>query len=211
MGQVKRLRREKAETTRLKILRAAEAEFTERGYHGATMASIANRAGVAGQTVYFVFHTKSALISALIDLLVMGEDAPEIPQETEWWAAMQTEPDPAESLRHFIRGAAPLFARASTISEILRGAALTDDELRETYDYHEQLRYVAYREVIETVASKGKLRDGLDIDAATDVLLTVYGDSTYCLMTVERGWDQNRVVEWLCDVVPVALLAQATE
>ena len=42
--------------------------FVEKGYHGATVASIAARAGVATQTVYYVFNTKAALISAAIDL-----------------------------------------------------------------------------------------------------------------------------------------------
>ena len=175
------------------------------------MASIARRAGVAGQTVYFVFHTKSALISQLIDLLVMGEDEPTLPQDTPWWSAMRTDPDAVESLRHFIRGAGPLFARASTMSEILRGAALTDGEQRETYEYHERLRQAGFREVVEVVASKGRLRPPLDIAAATDVLLTVFGDSTYYLMTVERRWDHERVVEWLCDAVPLLLLAPSAE
>ena len=68
-ADVKGPRRRRAEATRQKILRAAHEEFVERGYHGATIASIARRAGVATQTVYFVFHTKTELVSAAIDAL----------------------------------------------------------------------------------------------------------------------------------------------
>lgn len=205
MADVKAARRDRAAATRSRILRAAHEEFAERGYHGATIASIARRAGVATQTVYFVFHTKAALISALIDVLVMGEEPPVIPQDTAWWAAMRSDPDPREGLRHFIRGAAPLFERASATSEILRAAALTDDEVRQTHEFHEGLRQAAFREVIELLAARGPLRAGLDLDSATDVLLTVFGDSTYHLLRTERGWTPAQLVDWYCDALPALL------
>lgn len=207
MAGVNRERRSRAEATRAKIVAAAHDEFVEKGFHGATIASIANRAGVAAQTVYFVFHNKVTLISAVIDSRVMGEDAPTIPQETAWWKAAVAERDGAEALRIFIRGASPLFERASAISEILRAAALTDDELAATHREHETMRLEAFRDVIGMVATKAKLRAGLDLDAATDAFFTVYGDTTFYQLTVERGWSTERVVDWLCDVVPGMLLA----
>lgn len=207
MTDVKPARREKAEATRRRILAAAHEEFAEKGYHGATMATIAARAGVAGQTVYFVFHTKAALISALIDQLVTGVDHPHIPQDSAWWAAMRSTPDAAEALRHFIRGAAPLFARASAISEVLRAAALTDADVHETYQSHELRRETGFREVVEVIASKHPLRPELNIDTATDVLLTIFGDSTYYMMTTDRGWTHDRFFDWACEAVPLLLLA----
>ena len=45
------------------------------------MAAIAQRAGVAVQTVYFVFHTKAELLSRVIDAAVLGPD-PNPPEET---------------------------------------------------------------------------------------------------------------------------------
>ena len=72
MADVKSSRREKAAQTRARIVEAAHAEFLDNGFHGATIASVARRAGVATQTVYFVFHTKAELISAVIDAMVMA-------------------------------------------------------------------------------------------------------------------------------------------
>ena len=43
-------------------MRAAIEVFTESGYVGARMSDIADRAGVAVQTVYFTFHTKAELL-----------------------------------------------------------------------------------------------------------------------------------------------------
>jgi AcrR family transcriptional regulator len=207
MPDVKSSRREKSARTRARIIEAARAEFLERGFHGATVASVAARAGVAAQTVYFVFHTKAELISAVIDAAVMGEsDLP--PELTEWWRAMVVEPDAAESLRMFIRGAADSFERASAISLVLSAAALTDNELRARSEQHEQLRRSGFREVIVGVAAKGPLAPELDIDTATDILLTVYGDATYHSLRTDRGWSEDQVVNWLADALPRLLLAQ---
>jgi len=206
MSQVKGSRREKADATRLRILRAAHDEFVEKGYHGATVASIAARARVAPQTVYYVFNTKAALLSATIDLLVMGEEEPVIPQDTEWWQAMMAEQDATRALGHFVRGAAGLFQRASALSEILRAASLTDEEVQRTYDHHERLRAAGFREVVEVLSTKGRLRAGLSIGTATDVLLVVFGDSTYYLLTHDRRWNHDDVVSWFCSSLPALLL-----
>jgi AcrR family transcriptional regulator len=56
MDDVKRVpRKERAARTRRAIIAAATQEFRSSGYHGATMSAIAMGAGVAVQTVYFVF------------------------------------------------------------------------------------------------------------------------------------------------------------
>lgn len=206
MSDVKSSRRSKAEATRRRILDAAHLEFLDRGYHGATIASIATRAGVAPQTVYFVFHTKAELISAAVDMLVMGEEAA-VPQAADWWADMRDEPEPRQALRHFVRGAAALFERASGLSEILRAAALTDDEVRRTHLQHEELRETGFREVVEQLAAKGPLREGLTLATATDILLVAFSDSTYLQLTTERGWSHEATIDWFCDALPSLLLA----
>ena len=89
-GQGKRST-DKAVATRGRIIAAAETEFAAHGYHGATIADIATRAGVAPQTVYFTFNTKAKLMSAVIDRAVMGDD-PHLPESTDWWSAMIAEP-----------------------------------------------------------------------------------------------------------------------
>lgn len=207
MAEVKsNSRRQKADATRRRIVAAAHQEFAANGYQGATIASIARRAEVAAQTVYFVFHTKAALISAVVETAVVGDEDPTPPERSAWWAEMVASPSASEALRTFVRGAAPSFARASAISGILRAAALTDEELAGTYAFQEDLRHRSFRQAVEVVASKGALRSGLTVDTATDVLMTVYGDGAYLLMTTERGWSHDQVVDWWCEALPLLLL-----
>jgi AcrR family transcriptional regulator len=52
--------------TREKLLHAAEAEFGERGYADASIASITQRAGVALGTFYVYFESKEEIFRALV-------------------------------------------------------------------------------------------------------------------------------------------------
>lgn len=200
-------RRARALRTRRSILDAACAEFIERGYHGATIASIAARAGVAAQTIYFVFHTKADLVSAVIDDRVLGPDSPQDPQASAWWVAMTAAPTATAVLDAFVRGTAPLLDRAAPVSEVVRAAAATDDEVRAIHAKHDELQRAGYRRVIEIAAERGPLGHGLTVKTATDVLLTLCGDSLWVQLTADRGWTTEQVVDWLLTAVPAAILA----
>lgn len=56
--------------TRARILAAAEKEFAEKGYDGATLADIAQRADCSVGAVYFRFKDKSALFLAIAESFV---------------------------------------------------------------------------------------------------------------------------------------------
>lgn len=206
MPDVKRTRREKAAATRRAIIQAAHVEFVESGFQGATMASIAKRAGVATQTVYFVFHTKPELISAVIDTAVMSEDDPLPPQSTQWWRAMVEEPDAAEALRIFLRGVGTLFERAATISEVLRAAAFNDPEVRRTHEMHEGMRRMGYDQVLDVLQSKAPLRSDRTREQLLGMFLVVCGDAVYHLYAVEQGWSHDEIVDWWCATLPGLLL-----
>ena len=60
-GAVPGARRTRADATRRRMVDAAAKLFAQRGYAATTMAAIAQQAGVAVQTVYFTFHSKTEL------------------------------------------------------------------------------------------------------------------------------------------------------
>ena len=84
-------RRERAEATRSRMIEAAAHLFRESGYAATTMSAIAKGSGVAVQTVYFTFHTKTELLSAVADLAITGGTASE-PMRTKWAQAAIAEP-----------------------------------------------------------------------------------------------------------------------
>ena len=65
-SEPKLTRAEKTALTRRRMLDAAFTTFAESGYHGASMADIARRAGVAEPTMYFTFHSKSELLQQVL-------------------------------------------------------------------------------------------------------------------------------------------------
>lgn len=207
MDDVKRMsRKERAARTRAAIVRAATEEFRTRGYHGATMAAIAKGAGVAVQTVYFVFHTKPALLTAAIDSAVMGETDPLPPDRTEWWQKGTTTADGRRAVELFVSNVAEISTRAATLGRVAVAALATDPEVVDVIAHHESLRSQAFRSYVDTLAARGLLKDGLDPAEATDVLLTLAGSEIFLDFTEGRGWSVERYVAWTAHTLCLVLL-----
>jgi AcrR family transcriptional regulator len=64
------------EDRRAQILTAAEAVFSDRGYHGATIHEIAERAGLAEGTIYLYFASKRDLLLATWDQVALSSLVP---------------------------------------------------------------------------------------------------------------------------------------
>ena len=78
-------------------------------------------AGVAVQTVYFTFRTKSDLLQAVYEHVVLGPDGVP-PHLTEWWRATEGEPDVARSRsRRSGRGHRELLERAAPLVWVVLG------------------------------------------------------------------------------------------
>lgn len=45
--------------------------------------------------------------------------------------------------------------------------------------------------MIELIAAKGRLRSGIDLDMATDILLNFVGDDLYLAFLRDRGWTHD--------------------
>ena len=60
-------REDKRQANRARILQAARKVFAQRGYHGATIAQIADEAGLSNGAVYYNFANKEDLFLALLD------------------------------------------------------------------------------------------------------------------------------------------------
>lgn len=199
-------RKERAARTRRAIVAAATEEFRAAGYHGTTMAAIARRAGVAVQTVYFVFHTKPALLTAAIDHAVMGDDALP-PDRTAWWQEATTTPDGTRALTVFVTEVTTINARAASLDRVAVAAATTDPDLAAVVAHHEALRVRGFRAYADTLAGRRLLKQGLDPAEATDVLLTLVGSHVFLDVTEGRGWSVERYIGWTVDVLGTTLLA----
>ena len=198
-------RREQAAATKERVIRAAIAVFTEAGYVGARMTDIADRAGVAVQTVYFTFHTKAELLQDCFDFAVLGpERLP--PMEQPFFSDLLAARSGRACLAAFVRGNSAILSRAAAITEVAESAP-QEPEAAAVVARSERLRREGLAQIVGLVSDRFRLRAGLTSDDATDLLLMLSSPATY--LTLRRyGWSEDKYVEWLTDTLARQLLAQ---
>jgi len=209
-GAATNTRREQARQSKARILAAARDLFAAKGYHGTTMTQIAERSGLAVQTVSYFFGTKPRLLGELISAVVTGAIAPSEetiePERSEWFARALDEQDGRQSLAIFVQGGLPTFTRAAAVADVARVAAQTDPDVEAIYRRSEHHRRTQFRRIVQSLADHGTLRDDLTVDTATDILTTVFSPHTYLTYTSDLGWTDAQTAGWLADALPRLLL-----
>jgi AcrR family transcriptional regulator len=201
-------RREQAAATRELILDAARRLFAERGYAAASVGAVATEAGVAPRTVYLAFDSKANLLRGVWHRALRGErdDVP-IPDQP-WYRAVLAEPDPERQLRLGAENAVAVKRRVGRIFAVIRGGALVDPDVAGLWERIQTEFHANQGAVVETIAAKGALREGLDAATATDLLWTLNHPDVWHLLVEERGWSPESYEAWLVGAVCSQLLGR---
>lgn len=186
-------RQERTAQTRGRMLNAAYDLFCEQGFRATTMDSIAERAGVAVQTLYFTFHTKDALLQEVHDHTVLGDD-PTPPPQQAWHVAAMTEPDGRRALAQIIEGVMAIQARVAPMVPVFQ--AVSADAAGRVFRRGEELRRKGYEQLTDALATKTPLRAGLTRAKASDLLFVVLGPELYRSLVLECGWSQADWQAW---------------
>jgi AcrR family transcriptional regulator len=201
-------RRERSRATHQRIVEAAHRLFTTQGYASTTMAQVAESAGVAVQTVYFVFHTKAALLARAIDFAVLGWEAPRPPQEQPWYRAMEEAPEISEALRHLVTGVGEIMPRVIPLN--LAARASDDPELARVMAESEAWRADSFRVILDILCTKALLREGLGPERATHLLLLYVGEDVYHLLVGTYRWSHEEWVDWTVAALVHEVFGQAS-
>lgn len=200
-------RKDRAKATRRKILAGAETEFLAKGFQAATMADIAERAGVSVQMLYFSFGTKAKLMGAIVENAVLGAESPVEPMKSDWYEHVKEATTAADTIRRFIIGSGPVFQRASPIALVGDAGATTDPELAAITRHGDELRASNFTSVVELAATKGPLKSGNDIQTAADILVAVFSPALYMEFIADRKWSHAQTLDWLAVNVPSLICA----
>ena len=192
-----RLRAEQAAQTRLRILEAAGELFAEGGYAATTIDAIAARASVAVDTVYAVFGTKKALLSALIDHLVTGSIEGSDVLAGDGPRALQAMTDREQMIAAFAADIAARIERVRPIDDVMRGAGAIDPDIAELRTRMQENRFNKLRYVVELLAARGPLRADVDVDEAAAIVWTLTSPDVNRLLRDDRGWSTQRYEQWL--------------
>lgn len=205
MSSVKKVsRQERAAGTRRRMLAAAYDLFCQQGYRPTTMDAIAERAGVAVQTLYFTFHTKDALLQAVHQWTVLG-DEPVRPDEQPWHRAARAEPDPHLAVRTVVDGISRILLRVAPMVPVFH--SVSADAAGEVYRHAEELRRRGMVDLAADLARKAPLATGLDVATAADLLFVLTGPEVYRSFVIDAGWAPERWAAWTTRVLVRELFA----
>jgi AcrR family transcriptional regulator len=196
-------RRERAAQTRVRILDAAYRLLLAGGYEATTIQMVADAAGVAVQTVYFVFGTKARLLSEVENRVVLGNAPSEQWRERPWVTQMQQETDPRKLLAIFIEVDTDIKSRISPFVSAL-GPAFPSDAT--SVASRDRGRDEFFGFVVGRLDAIGALRDGMTPSHAMDIIRVVNTTEAYADLTTRRGWTVADWKEWLTNLLSGQLL-----
>ena len=172
--------------TREKLLHAAEAEFGERGFPEASIASITQRAGVALGTFYVYFESKEEIFRALVSYMGeltrqwIGERVAESPDR------LAAERRGVEAFIEFVRSHRNLY-RVVSMAQFV-----AEDAFRDYYNVFAS----AYEENLQRAAAAGEIRDGdREVWSWALIGMTVFLGMRFA------DWDEERPAEEIAAAV----------
>jgi AcrR family transcriptional regulator len=200
-------RAEQVRASRGKVLGAARDLFLRRGYPGATIEAIAHRAGVSPQTVYNVVGGKAALLKAVYDATLAGDDEPVPMIERPSYRRIAAAPDARSCLAAYARFGREVLERVGPlIAVLLVEGTGSDPDLRAFVDAVERERGRGTAGAARYVAGRFGLRPGLTEDEAADVLWALTAPELADRFVRRRGWTLDRYEAWLAGAMADALL-----
>ena len=158
------------------------------------------------QNLYVAFRNKQALVQAVLQLAVHGDDLPAPPHHRPWFQQLVAAPEPREAIHHWVTNTLPIYARVAPLA----GMFLSEPDLTELWEQSERLRIDGFRQVMEVVAGKGKLRAEIDIETATDVIFVILGPLVYDEFVNRCGWAAARWAAWTADTLYRTLFEDRT-
>ena len=194
------MRQLQADQTRAAIAGAARKLIFSKGYEAAKIDAIARQAGVAAQTVYAVFGSKRAILAELLDQDSFGPDYQELIRQ------VMSTTDPAEKIKFPARIARQIYDAQSQTFDRFRGAGVVVPDLAALEKEREGYRYEAQRIIIQFLHDAGRLRNGITINRARDILWTLTSREIYRLLVRERGWTSQEYETWLAETLAASLL-----
>lgn len=189
-----------ASAAKLRILEAARSLMAQ-GALRASMAEIAQAAGISRQAVYMHFGNREALLTALNQHMAQTFG---IAEELQRIAASATG---VEVLRASASFQARLYPQVWAVVRALESARSDNDEAAERV-WQAQLRndLAGCRTTVERLRREQLLRPGLDIDTASDLLWALTSIPLWEELVLQRGWSAERYEQHVAELLIAALI-----
>lgn len=209
MPDVKRpnKRTERAQHTRQRIVEAARDLFIEQGYGVTLMPEIAQKAGVAVQTIYFTFGNKRSLLKEVVDVVIAGDFEPIATMDRPWFHIALAADTAEEMLRAHVEGTCRVLDRVASIYQVIEAASAADPEIADLWSFDANPRHTVQTAAAKALVSKPGARPGVTAEHAADILFGLLSPELYQLFVHQREWPSAAYENWVHDTLQTQLCA----
>jgi len=205
--------RNRRDRTRRRLLEAADELFRERGYAATTVTAIAERAGVALQTLYLAWEGKSTLFRAAADAATTASGMPMTPQAWRDVIREQLTSDAGTdpTAQHYLAAVADTFVRVAERTAVYwqmqPAAAASDPDVTIGYAAAMRQRRITIDGVARETPARG-LRPGLAATTVADTLWALASPEMYSMFVNQAGKTSAEYQQWLVATLTAALCAE---
>jgi AcrR family transcriptional regulator len=197
-------RAQSAEATRARVLNAARILFIRRGIDKVTIAQIAEKAKVAGSTIYALYKSKEGLLRALMRAALFG------PRFQAAQAQLAGISDPVRLIALSANVARAIYEAESAELGLMRGASAFSPALRKLEQEFEKIRFDMQEERMKLLFASKMAKPGIDYTGARRLLWMYTSRDIYRMLVHESGWTPDQYQAWLSDTLVAALLDPKT-
>ena len=187
-------RAQQAEQTRAEIVDAATLLFTANGWAATGMRDVAREAGVAVETVYAHFSSKTGLFRAAMDIAVVGDAAAVALAERPQFAAL-AQGSRAERIAAAAKLLTEVNQRTSGFAKALREAAPADPVIAQ------MLRAARERIRADISAGAAAVMGRKPTRLERDGLWALLSVEVYLLLVEESGWSIKQYRTWVAETL----------
>jgi AcrR family transcriptional regulator len=188
-------RSRQAAQTREEILTAAIELFSESGWAGTTLAAIAERAGVAVETIYAGFGSKKRLLRIALDVAIAGDTA-EMPVADRPEARRLGEGSTDDRMHAAAALSATVHGRTLGIIRALNEAARNDDEVEK---WRHELNRARRKEV--EIGLERVLDDKVTDDQFIDLIWALLSPGVYDMLVEDAGMSRAQYETTMYDAL----------
>jgi AcrR family transcriptional regulator len=192
------LRARQAAETRRSVIDAALTLFSARGWTGTTLPMVAKQAGVAEDTIYKTFGSKSALLMEVVEVALVGDDGETAMMARADFTQVGAGRRP-ERLRAGVRYAIAAYERSVGILDTLCQAAANDDVARARLARYQSDRHDLIAAGTALILGHEPTRE------VVDAVWTLLSPEVYTHLIIGQGWSEAQAEDWLVDMMQVAL------
>lgn len=193
------VRQAKAAQTRASIVEAARLLFDQHGYAATTLDMIAQQSNTSPNTVYVIFHTKTAILHAILR---------QVDPEAVMAAAVATamaQGDPRRQLRILVDRYVALNSSDDGVFSIASNAALTDLDAAIWWESAQNSEWHDLRTFASRWERGGCLKQNLSAQDATNSLWAMTRPSLIRSFIHDCGWSAEHCAQWLASTLDHAI------